>query len=86
MPHVFCDGCDFQPEIDLRQKAGCELPFVTLSNGVDSSTVVINAKNVNLGVYNLVLESFDSKGTHKTLFIDRITIVVEYYACPELKP
>jgi hypothetical protein len=77
VPHVFCNDCDNQPEIELRQKVGLELSFVTLSKGVSFTAIVINAKGVNPEIYNLVLESFDSKGTHGALFIDRVKIVVK---------
>ena len=46
--------------INLRQKAGSELAFVTVSNGATSADVIIDAMDVPEGKYQLVLESFDT--------------------------
>ena len=80
VPHVFEeDAIVNQLKVNLRQKAGYNLPFVTLINGADSTDVVINATNVNPGRYILVLESFDLNNStlpNLTLKTDTITITV----------
>ena len=62
--------------IDLRQKAGLELSFVTLKNGISSTDVAINTTGLIPGEYNLVLESFDSAFKTLALKTDTIKIVV----------
>ena len=78
VPHVYPeDVIGTQFVVDLRQQAGVELSFVTLSNGPTSTEVVINTVGVDPGDYILVIESFDSSSSEGfTLKIDKITIVV----------
>ena len=46
--------------IDIRYANGAELPFVTFESGTSSTKVQINAENVDLGDYQLVVESFNT--------------------------
>ena len=62
--------------VDLRQKAGSELSFVTLTNGASSTDVLINTSDVSPGEYNLVIESFDSAFKPLALKTDTIKIIV----------
>ena len=63
-------------DIDLRQKAGLELSFVTLKNGSSSTDVAINTTGLIPGEFNLVLESFDSAFQTLALKTDTIKIIV----------
>jgi hypothetical protein len=45
--------------VNLRQKDGFELPFVSFLNGAESTDVVINATEVLPGEYTLIIEAFD---------------------------
>ena len=61
VPHVFAeDVIGDKLAIDLRQKVGSELPFISFRNGIDSTDVLINAVGVKPGSYSLLLESFDT--------------------------
>ena len=46
-------------QIDMRQRSGAELSFVSLSNGASSTDVTIDGNDLALGDYELILESFD---------------------------
>ena len=48
------------PSVDLRQKIGTDLNFVTLTNDATFTKLVINSTGVALGTYNLFLESFNT--------------------------
>ena len=50
-------------KINMRQRSGAELNFVSLSNASSSTTVTISDNNLSLGDYELVLESFDEANT-----------------------
>ena len=66
--------------INLRQKIGTELSFVTFVNGQDSTEVIIESTNISPGDYTLILESFDmnSRGTvAATLATNIVTITIE---------
>ena len=79
VPHVFAeDVIGDQLAIELRQKAGSEIPFVSFINFASSTDVVIDATGVLPGEYTLVLESFDTNSDLQelTLKTDIITIVV----------
>lgn len=79
MPHVFEEDAILNMlSINVRQKTGSELPFVTLLNGADSTDAVIDATDVNPGVYSLVLDSFDFNNNTPALALttDTITIVI----------
>ena len=65
-----------QLAINLRQKAGSELSFVTLKNDASSTDVAINTTDLINGEYNLVLESFDTAFKTLTLKTDTVKIVV----------
>ena len=47
------------PKINLRQKPGSELEFVTLTNQATSTHVTIDGSGVLPGEYTLFLESFN---------------------------
>ena len=66
--------------INLRQKTGEELSFVSLVNGTISTYVILYTAGVAPGEYSLVLESYDlnSNGAvPATLKTDTISIIVE---------
>ena len=64
--------------INLRQKVGAELSFVTLSYGTAGYTTVLIDTTATTGSYNLVLESFDNNGTVKSTFVtDTVSVVIE---------
>ena len=77
VPHVYAeDVIGNQLAIDLRQKNGTELSFVTLKNGVSSTDVTINTTGLIPGEYYVILESFDSTFKNLALKTDTIKIVV----------
>ena len=62
----------------MRQKAGSELSFVSLTQG--PNTVVTFAAGVNPGVYSLVLESFDTAVTDSPVVkTETLAITVHSY-------
>ena len=64
-------------DINLRQKAGSELPWVSLEQGSPSLIKIVPA-GVAPGDYTLILQSFDNNGSVKsTLKTDLITITVK---------
>ena len=67
--------------VDLRQKVGGELAFVTIINGAFSADVVVKTASATPGTYYLELESYDSTAIapQETLKIDKITIYVTKY-------
>ena len=78
MPHVYSEErIGNELAIDLRQKAGTELPFVTFTNKATATDVVIDATGVMPGEYTLDLEAFDTNSSVKsTLKTDTVKIVV----------
>ena len=77
IPHVHAEHkIGNQIAIDIRQKAGSELSFITLKNGISSTDVAINTTGLTPGEYNLVLESFDSAFEALALKTDSIKIIV----------
>ena len=65
-------------KINMRQKSGSELPFVTLTNLDTSTDLSIDGTGVLPGEYTLFLESFDESSAfpYLTLKEDTVTIVV----------
>ena len=64
-------------QINLRQKSGFELDFVSLSNTLGSTDVMIDGEIPTPGTYELVLESFDeASSVQSALKTDRIQIEV----------
>ena len=64
-------------QIDMRQRSGAELSFVSLSNGASSTRVTIDGNGRALGDYELILESFDqASGVFSTLKTNRIMLTV----------
>ena len=58
---------------------------MTVENGQTSANVSIGTTGVDLGVYNLVLESYDTAAPSKTLKTDIITFyVTEYVRSPAI--
>ena len=62
--------------IDLRQKFGSELTFVTLTNSISSTNVEIDATFLPTGEYTLVLEAFDSGYAFEGLSLKTDTVTV----------
>ena len=64
--------------LDLRQKNGSKLTFVTLTNDASSTDVEIDATYLLPIEYTLVLEAFESEGAFKGLSLktDTVTILV----------
>ena len=62
IPHIYCEIAiiDTVQAINLRHKYGTQLPFVTLINQNVYTEVYIDATNVNIGDYELVLQSFNT--------------------------
>ena len=64
-------------DINLRQKAGTEILWVTLEQGSSTTRIVIVPTAVAPGDYTLILQSFDNNGSVKsTLKEDFITITI----------
>ena len=66
--------------INLRQKSGQELSFVSFSSEAELTNVILDTTGVPAGEYNLVLESFDMNSNGDvpaTLKTDTIEIVVQ---------
>ena len=64
-----------QLDINLRQSLGNELSFVTLTEHSGQTIVNIDAKDLQVAEYKLILESFDQNSSVKsTLKTDEITI------------
>ena len=61
----------------MRQSAGLELEFVSISESADASEIHLDASTVKLGDYTLTLESYDDAGgVYSTLKTDTIVITV----------
>jgi len=78
VPHIYSEEeIGNQLAVDLRQQGGAELEFVTFVNGVTSTEVIFDTTDVQIGVYYLVLESYDTSSNVKsTLKTDTVTITV----------
>ena len=78
MPHIYSESTIGNVlAVNMRQKVGSELSFVTFANGATSTDVIINSNGVSPGVYNLVLQSYDTDGVvFSTLKTDTIIITV----------
>ena len=64
-------------DIKMRQSAGLELEFVSISESADASEIHLDASTVKLGDYTLTLESYDDAGgVYSTLKTDTIVITV----------
>ena len=78
MPHIHSEstiGNDLT--VNMRQKAGSKLAFVTFAYKATSTDVNINTSGVSPGVYTLELESYDTAGgVFSTLKTDTIIITV----------
>ena len=46
-------------QINMRQRTGTELNFVSLKNGGSSTEVIIDGNDLTSGDYELILESYD---------------------------
>ena len=64
--------------INIRQKIGEELSFVSLSNETTATDVIIDTAGLKQGEHTLILESFDqaSDGVESTLKTDTIIVIV----------
>ena len=66
-------------QINMRQRNGTELHFVSLSNTDSFTEVIIDGNDLTNGNYELVLESYDeASGVYSTLKTDRITISIVF--------
>ena len=63
-----------QLAINLRQKTGSELKFVSITNSSTSATVTIDAKGIPSIPYSLVLESVDKNSSLPDLTLKTDTI------------
>ena len=67
--------------INLRQSLANPLPFITISEDVAKSIVNIYSTGVEIGEYDLSLESFDAssevKATLKTDLV-KVTVALKY--------
>ena len=79
IPHIYDENTTIrEQEINLRQTTSSQLPFVTIVEETGQSTIHIDAEGVQIGDYQLELESFDALGTiQPTLMTDIIQISVK---------
>ena len=79
IPHIYDEKTSIrEQEINLRQSSSSQLPFVTIVEETGQSTIHIDAECVEIGDYQLELESFDALGTiQPTLMTDFIQISVK---------
>ena len=78
MPHVYSESTIGNVlAVNMRQKVGSELSFVTFTNRATSTDVNFNTNGVSPVVYTLELESYDTSGdVFSTLKTDKIIITV----------
>ena len=62
-------------DINVRQKAGLELSWVSITQGNPNTQVTLTPTNLAPGKYELVLESFDNNSSVKSV-LKRDTIVL----------
>ena len=87
VPHIFDKhGISTEQRIKLRQSASADLPFVTISEEAESSTVFIVSTGIEIGDYELVLESFYTLGTHMSTLKTDIIVVSVTKSKPEHVP
>ena len=79
IPHIYDENTSIRAqEINLRQSSSFYLPIVTIVEETGQSTIHIDAECVQIGDYQLELESFDALGTiQPTLMTDVIQISVK---------
>ena len=65
----------------MRQKEGFELSFVSILPLVTKVEIIIDARNQEVGNYQIVLESYDRlSSVQSTLKTDIISLTIEYTA------
>ena len=65
-------------DINLRQKSGHDLSFVSFAEKAVSTEVFIDPRGVAPGVYTLYIESFDANSNvYSTLRTDIIELTIE---------